>query len=74
MPGSKSTPRSFPSESFSVARGDSGVRIRDVGMGELGIFISASIRTLVITFEMEALGPEVTSLLAQRVQENVSPT
>jgi len=43
-----------------------------MGVGEEGIFISASIRTLLIVFGDEE--PGSSSLLAQSVQLNVSPT
>jgi hypothetical protein len=43
-----------------------------VGVAEDGIFISASMRTLLIVFCVEV--PGSSSLFAQRVQEKVSPT
>jgi len=61
LAGSRSTP--------SV---EEGVRGRDVGVAEEGIFISASMRTFVMVFGTEE--PGSCSLFAQRVQENVSPT
>lgn len=58
--------------SRSMPSVEEGVRVRDVGVAEEGIFISASMRTLLMDFwEVE---PGRISLLAQRVQENVSPT
>lgn len=49
-----------------------GVRMSGVGIVEEGIFISASMRTLAM--DLGVLEPERISLLAQRVQEKVSPT
>ena len=52
--------------------GGSGPRVREIGVGDEGIFISASIRTLVIFLGVVEAGRS--SLLATRVQEKLSPT